>query len=136
MDIDQVLGDVCAHGAKYVDFFYDNYDHDRAKLLQLFGRDSQIVFDGQIVKNDDQVQDKIGQFLQQLPTSTHVRTTLDCQPLFDPEGNYRGIHATVSGTITFHGEMEKSFIETIILVRSDEQNYYINTVIFRSAENL
>lgn len=40
--------------------------------------------------------------------------------IIDPEGNYRGIHATVSGTITFHGEMEKSFIETIILVRSDE----------------
>eukprot|EP00118_Oscarella_pearsei_P004360 m.18517 g.18517 ORF g.18517 m.18517 type:complete len:137 (+) comp27673_c0_seq3:339-749(+) len=99
-------------GQEFVKIFYDTIDKKKHLIAHLYTSMSSVVWNG----NSSTGVEAVTSFLQSLPSSSHVLTSLDCHPI--PEVASPGqtsILVATEGMVKYEGNKERPFSQNFIL---------------------
>ncbi|XP_032832752.1 NTF2-related export protein 2 [Petromyzon marinus] len=112
LDFKMVVDQACRAAEEFVCIYYETIDKRRHVLTKLYLETATLVWNGTAVTGLE----GLAKFFEQLPSSEHQPTMLDCQPV--PEAASQGrttVLVVTSGTVKFDGNRQRYFSQNFLL---------------------
>ncbi|XP_069164002.1 NTF2-related export protein 2 isoform X1 [Procambarus clarkii] len=116
----------CTAAENFTKLYYEFVDKMRHKLSKLYLEDGKLVWNGTAVDGNVNIQ----KFYEDLPTSFHIITCLDSQPVREEAvGEQSTIQVTTSGFVTF--KEHKHLFNQSFLITAKEDKWKVVSDVFR-----
>ena len=124
----KLIDATCETGTEVVNKFYRFNDKRRHEIGNLYMDTAVALWNGNLLQGNM----NITKFYQDLPTSTHSISSVDCQPVSDETG--MRLLISVEGIVQFEGMGPQNFSQMFIIARQLDSVWKITNDCYRHFE--
>ncbi|KAB0796987.1 hypothetical protein PPYR_11048 [Photinus pyralis] len=118
MDQKAKIDQSCRTAEEFTKLYYESTDKRRHLISKLYLDNGLLTWNGNGITGNDRIQ----KFYMELPSTDHIITTLDAQPILDNAVNGQlSFLIQVSGTVKYQDKVPKSFQESFVITAQNDK---------------
>ncbi|KAK5642777.1 hypothetical protein RI129_008944 [Pyrocoelia pectoralis] len=118
MELKAKIDQSCRTAEEFTKLYYESTDKRRHLISKLYLDNGLLTWNGNGIIGNERIQ----KFYMELPSTDHVITTLDAQPILDNAVNGQlSFLIQVSGTVKYQDKTPKTFQESFVITAQNDK---------------